>query len=315
LAIFSRVDLNALLLRRAELAGAEIVCDRISGFARSGGGWEVKGRKRTYRADYLVLAAGARSLLRGLLTESLHARDFMVTFGYYVPGRDEIVRIQFYRDFEGYAWAFPRPDHYSIGICAKFGESSIPGMRERLHAFMDQFGYRRDSSPIYSHVLPALTPASWCDLRLNGEGWALAGDAGGLVDPITGEGIYYALRSGELIAESLLEGAPHRYAARLAQEFGRSLTVASRLARVFYNADFLRKNLTTRLVELSAASRAFATLTEDLVTGSLPYNRLVARISRILPCALPGIFMNGLREGLSAIFRGSSIERMASISP
>jgi flavin-dependent dehydrogenase len=116
LAIFSRVDLNALLLRRAELAGAEIVCDRISRFARSGGGWEVKGRKRTYRADYLVLAAGARSLLRGLLTENFPARDFMLTFGYYVPGRDEIARIQFYRDFEGYAWAFPRPDHCSIGI-------------------------------------------------------------------------------------------------------------------------------------------------------------------------------------------------------
>ena len=41
-----------------------------------------------------------------------------------------------------------------------------------------------------------------------GPNWALAGDAAALVDPITGEGLYYALRSGDLLAETLIAGRP-----------------------------------------------------------------------------------------------------------
>ena len=47
----------------------------------------------------------------------------------------------------------------------------------------------------------------------------------GLVDPVTGEGIYYAMRSGELLAESLLEGLPELYPARVQEEFGKALAL------------------------------------------------------------------------------------------
>ena len=189
-------------------AGAEVVEDRVRDLRRSGSGWELQGKKGQYRADYLILAAGARTRLRSLLTEDFGPHDFMLTFGYYVPGRDDLLRVQFFEDFEGYAWAFPRPDHLSVGICGKVGEDSMAGLRERLHGFMRRFGYSLDAAQVYSHLLPSLSVDTWSGLRLAGPGWALAGDAGGLVDPVTGEGIYYAMRSGELLAESLLEGLP-----------------------------------------------------------------------------------------------------------
>ena len=65
----------------------------------------------------------------------------MLTFGYYVPSVDNLLRVQFFRDFEGYAWSFPRPDHLSVGICGKAGENTMPELRERLHGFMQRFGY------------------------------------------------------------------------------------------------------------------------------------------------------------------------------
>ena len=43
----------------------------------------------------------------------------------------------------------------------------------------------------------------------------MIGDSAGLVDPITGEGLYYALRSAELCAEALLAEQPERYQALL----------------------------------------------------------------------------------------------------
>jgi flavin-dependent dehydrogenase len=278
LAIYARCALNHLLLDRAEEAGARVVSDRISQLRRAGSGWDLEGRRGVYRADWVVLAAGARTRLRGLLTEEFSARDFMLTFGYFVPVSDDLLRIRFFEDFEGYAWAFPRPDHLSVGICGKVGEDRMPGLRERLHGFMQAFGYSTQGATRYSHLLPSLTVESWSALRLAGQSWALAGDAAGLVDPLTGEGIYYAMRSGELVAEALLQGELAQYPERVREEFGKSLALGARLAPMFYHGEFLGGPNATRLIEFAARSRAFMNLLQDLVEGSECYDRLGARL-------------------------------------
>ena len=277
LAIYPRRGLNELLLRRARSAGADVVEDRIIELRPAGSGWELAGKRGHYRGDFLILAGGARTQLRSQLTEGLGPRDFMLTFGYYVPGRDDLLRVQFFEDFEGYAWAFPRPAHLSVGICGKVGEDRMAGLRERLHGFMRRFGYSCEGARIYSHLLPALSEDTWAGLRLAGPGWTLAGDAGGLVDPVTGEGIYYAMRSGELIAQSLLEGLPELYPERVHEEFGKSLALGARLARTFYYGEFLGGALPTRMVELGARNRKFLEVIQDMVEGSESYLRLAAK--------------------------------------
>jgi flavin-dependent dehydrogenase len=305
--IYSRFVLNRLLLRRARQAGAEIVHQRIRGFRREGSGWrlEIQERKTpgeeglcdgpsamlssspsSYSADYLILSAGARSPLRSLLASPLGARDFMLTFGYYVPLVDRLLRVQFFEGFEGYAWSFPRTDHLDLGICGKVGESNMAGLRERLHGFMKRFGYQSESGTIFSHLLPALSVESWNSLRIGGKGWAMAGDAAGLVDPVTGEGIYFAMRSGDLLAEALLDREPESYPERVWQDFGKRLAFGARLSRYFYHEDFLGKPSTTRLVEFSARSRMFQELLQDLLDGSQSYDGLGGRLYRTLARSL-----------------------------
>jgi flavin-dependent dehydrogenase len=298
LAIYSRRDLNGLLLRRAVVAGAEVVEDRIRDFRRSSSGWDLQGKKGQYRADYLILAAGARTRFRSLLTEDFGPHDFMLTFGYYVPGRDDLLRVQFFEDFEGYAWAFPRLAHLSVGICGKVGEDSMAGLQDRLHSFMRRFEYSSDAAQVYSHLLPSLSVDTWSGLRLAGPGWALAGDAGGLVDPVTGEGLYYAMRSGELLAESLLEGLPEVYSARVQEEFGKALALGARLARTFYCGEFLGGAVPTRIVEFGARSQRFLEVIQDMVEGSRSYLGLAARVHLGLVGALWGIGLEPLRQAL-----------------
>jgi flavin-dependent dehydrogenase len=298
LAIYSRATLNGLLLRRAEEAGAEIVSDRILGLERGNSGWELAGRAGNYRVDYVVLAGGARSRLRRLLVEDFGPRDFMLTFGYYVPAQSELLRVQFYEEFEGYAWAFPRPDHLSVGICGKVGGDRMAGLRERLHVFMQKFGYDSTQARVFSHLLPALSIESWGNLRLAGQGWALVGDSAGLVDPVTGEGIYYALRSGELLAGSLLEGLPGLYPGRVWEEFGRGLALGARLAGMFYYGDFLGSGVTTRMVEFGARSHKFLDVVQDLLEGSQSYLGLTARLYLGLTRALLETGAGLLRETL-----------------
>ncbi len=289
LAIYSRSSLNRLLVARAEAAGAEVLNDRIAGLERVNGGWRLAGRRRTYRADFLVLAGGARSRLRPLLAEDFKPCDFMLTYGYYVPEGDTVLRVQFFEDFEGYAWLFPRRDHLSVGICAKAGKSSMSAMRERLHRFMARFGLSPNSAQVYSHLLPSLGIESWGGLRLAGKGWALVGDAAGLVDPVTGEGIYYAMRSGELLGESLLRGLPAAaagslgdYPARASREFLGDLARGAQLAPMFYRGEFAGKTVTARMVDFARRSKTFRELLQDLVQGSQTYKGLAPRLYRQL---------------------------------
>ena len=317
LAIYSRAVLNELLLRRACEAGAEVIEDRVLGFERLADGWRLQTRRGHYAADYLVLAAGARTRLRQRLAPAFSQRDFMLTFGYYAPGTDSLLRVQFFDDFEGYAWAFPRPDHLSLGICGKVGESSMAGLKERLHDFMRRFGYATSAgrSPVFSHLLPALSVESWNNLNLSGPGWALAGDAAGLVDPVTGEGIYCAMRSGEILAQTLLEGAPQAYSGRVWRDFGRKLALGARAVRFFYRETFLGRPSTTRLVQFARRSPAFQDLLRDLIDGSQSYPGLASRLYKALARSAVGIALR--RPGDSTHHRtriGSGVHERAEYS-
>jgi len=298
LAVYSRSTLNNLLLRRAEDAGAEVVADRILRLRRRDSGWEISGRRETYRVDFVVLAAGARTRLRQTLAADFLPHDFMLTFGYYLPVRCESLRVQFFENFEGYAWAFPRLDHVSVGICGKAGEEPMAALRERLSVFMHDSGYPPDPQRIFSHLLPALSVESWGSLRVVGQGWALAGDAAGLVDPITGEGIYYAMRSGDLLAEALLEGLPGIYPERVRNEFGRALELGARLARMFYHGEFLGGGVTTRMIEFGARSRRLLEVMQNLLEGSQSYPGLIARLYVGMARALLEVGVKRLRAGI-----------------
>ena len=193
--LFSRRELNQLLLDRAAEAGAELRRERVLRLQREGAGWTVRTARGATAADFAIVATGARNPIRETGT-SFHSGDTMTAMGYFVPREQWHIDLEFFSGFEGYLWVFPRAGHLSVGICGK-GEPAA-AMRARLERYMEQRGLSREGATFYGHMLPSLGAESWRGNRLAGDGWLAAGDAGGLVDPVTGEGIYYAMRSGEL---------------------------------------------------------------------------------------------------------------------
>src|SRR5213075_419495 len=146
--------------------------------------------------------------------------DAMSALGYYVPGDRDRIDIQFLPKLEGYIWIFPRCGHLSVGICGK-GEPAA-SLRKRLERYMAERSICWKGAAFYSHLLPALDAQSWRQNRVAGPGWMAVGDAAGLVDPITGEGLYYAIRSADLAAQSLLADsgeAVQRYRSLLRRDF------------------------------------------------------------------------------------------------
>jgi flavin-dependent dehydrogenase len=291
--IYSRFDLNRLLLERAEHAGARIEKARITEMLRSSSGWQLKTKSGAMHADYCIVATGARNPLRDVGTQ-LTQSDTMSALGYYVPGDRDRIDIQFLPKLEGYIWVFPRCGHLSVGICGK-GEPAL-SLRKRLEAYMLEKGISWKGAAFYSHLLPSLETPAWKQNRVAGDGWMAVGDAAGLVDPITGEGLYYAIRSADLAAKALLleigDLAGQAYRRMLRRDFAADLEFGSRLAKRVFFGHFLFGNVPARMVQFTRRSPKFASIMQDMFAGTQPYLGLKRRLIENLNGSLLEIAMN-----------------------
>jgi len=310
-AIYSREVLNSLILDRAVEAGAEFVRNAVVDFAREGSGWKLTADDgRPFRIRFLVGADGAASFTRRRLIGIFPKQDLALAFGYNVNepigsnGHAEEVIVRFPRDFTGYLWAFPRVGVMNFGVASKLGERTSDELRRLLGGFVqDYYGGRPPDAArmsFFGAKIPTLDVRSWPGLKASGEGWALVGDAAGFADPITGEGIYYALKSADLCADALLgnghlgcgrghetAGMSHldeppsdspqyseataRYEHLWRDSFGRDLEHASYRLPRFYRGTFFGHIFTDAMVALARHHRGVRTILERALMGEQSY--------------------------------------------
>jgi len=294
IAIFCRRVLNGLLLDRARGAGAQIVRDRIIHIERCDNRWYVRSNQCSWEADYVIIAAGVRNFFRRQFSQPFAPEDLMVTAGYFIPGHSRVMQIQFLRDLHGYIWIFPRSDHFSAGICGKMHSRSTAEFRKLLEQELEKLGLDHRGTKFYSHVLPSLRAETFCEARVSGAGWALIGDAAGFVDPITGEGLYYAMRSAELLTHALLRHQPESYAELLRQDFLPELELAAKMADRFYTGRWMGDGVLERTIQFTASSSSFRLLMSDMFAGTQGYRDLRWRLYRTLPRMLAEGLANSL---------------------
>lgn len=298
IAIFARRVLNQLLLDRARGAGAEVAHDRVvacTPSAATPGSWDLRLRSGAeLHAAVVVNTSGARNPF-ATLPSPLGPGDWMATAGYYVPAARlpwpaARMLIRFLPGLDGYIWSFPRADHASIGICGRLGEQSTARLRQHLEQQLESWGVDRSGAGFYAHLLPAPSPAA---LTRAGGGvtqnaaWMAAGDAAGLVDPITGEGLYYALRSAELLAGALAApgtaaAAVTAYARALQRELVPELAAAGRLGPRFFQGRFAGDAVLERMIQFGQRSARFRQLLCELFSGAQGYTGLRRRLWRHL---------------------------------
>jgi flavin-dependent dehydrogenase len=285
LVIYSRRVLNGLLLDRAERAGCRIVCARATAVAVDSPRPRVVAGSAEFSADFIVIAAGARNRFRPG-SSPLEPADFEQTLGYFVPIQSDILKIKFIPGFPGYLWSFPRPDHLSVGICGKLDSISTAELRMHLDNFVREERLSHPDSSMFSHLLPSPRAVTIRSRAIVGKNWALVGDAAATVDTITGEGLYYAMRSGQLLGEALAAGRPERYPSRLRSECGAELERSAGLASRFFLENFFGQPVTRRMVQLARRSPTYRRLLGDLFSGGQNYRTLQFRFWAQLPLAV-----------------------------
>jgi geranylgeranyl reductase family protein len=277
-AVASRRDLDGWLLRRAREAGANHVEERVVDVGEGAVLRLRSGEER--RFDVVVGADGASSCVRRARLGPLDPERLMMAVGWFAPGTAPML-VRFTPELEGYLWLFPRPQHVGVGLCAPLGRRPTRDLLRRLEMEVSRsFPALYDpDAPRYAHLIPSPGVGERSLREAGGEDWALVGDAAALADPITGEGIYYALRSAELLAEILCrDGTPRRYPERLVEELGGELLTAARIRPRFYAPGFA-----SRLVRYAERSPAIREVLGELVLGHQGYRGLKRRLLRAAP--------------------------------
>ena len=238
--VIPRAVFDAALVDAAVARGAVLRRHRVRRLERRADGVVLDGE---IAARVVVGADGANSAVRRALgppaapdaTTAVAVRGYSRTAA---PEPDALV-IAFARTTPpAYAWSFPLPDGRANLGFGVFDRGRGLTRRALLVGLADAFpGHELDPATVRGHHLPLSTgPRFQPDGRV-----LLAGDAAGLVNPLTGEGIYYAVLSGILAADAAGHGAAAgaRYRAALRRRLGRHHRHVAVLARLLRRERFV----------------------------------------------------------------------------
>jgi flavin-dependent dehydrogenase len=207
---------------------------------RSESGVQLTTADATYRGRFLIGADGASGQIRRLCGEGAW---FSPGFALEVPTLMPKGEIDLTFDFGsvpgGYAWVFPKGNHLNVGV---YSQSCAAGLtRSGLLRYVKQRLGVDAADHVTGQYLGMGAEACGVDyVRVDlRDRVLLVGDAGGFVDPLTGEGIYGALLSGQaaagaVLAESRGDGAAAEVFAGSVRDYRQTLRFSARAAAAFY---------------------------------------------------------------------------------
>ena len=306
--IYERTVFDDFLRTRAEQAGAIVIGEKaVLAKDFDGANWTLRGygkSENSFTGKFLIAADGANSPIAKKLAGALDKSEMEVAFGYRIPFSSEneaLTTIAFLPDFAGYAWAFPRTDHFSFGIATTQNAFDHNKLDEMLWQFVVGFTRQRRGDKIsiwanlrdaeneklkaelheksmrYAARIPGLSAETLEKRRTSGAHWACLGDAAGFADPVTGEGIYYALRSAEIFADCFHKKQDYETAWRA--DFGGELRRAADLRERFYG-DYFGAAFTERMIQIAKLHGGVKRTLRELVAGEQGYVGLKKKLAK-----------------------------------
>ncbi len=274
--IVERAHFDAWLVEQAQKEGAAFHPNEAAlAIEESAGGYLVKTNRGRYPTRYLVGADGARGISARTLgiprarNGAAIEAEIPVPPALYEAWR-ETVAISVSEYSWGYAWVIPRHPVLNLGV-GSFRASRMK-LRELLRAWVEAklgWEYGQDLRPL-GHPLPHRYRVQQLAKRRA----LLVGDAGGLMDALSAEGIYSALWSSTIAAKAILAASAHdggleAYDDLLQSELWPELRSAAKVALLFYPLPGLWSKLflaTPRLIEQYLC----------VAQGEAPYTSLLA---------------------------------------
>lgn len=271
-----RTDLDRALAELAQRAGAQLAAPaELRSVERVAGAFRLETGAGAFECRNLVGADGARGVLARCCgweepLETIPALEVELEVS-----ASELERFGGSAYFEfggvpaGYAWVFPKRAQLSVGVLST--RRGTKDLRAELARHLARQGLERarvlHSSGCVIPVRPRRIAAR--------PGVLLVGDAAGLVDPLTAEGISLALESGRLAGRAIAEavGDPERAARGYTRALQRAILPELRLARGFAALLYRRPRLARRVLQRNGA--AACEILADICCGTRSYRSVL----------------------------------------
>jgi len=160
--------------------------------------------KGEYEAHFLIIAEGAHGNLQYKVKERPRKNEYAISLVAEIEEDhdtinehlDNIIEVHTGLLKMGFGWVFPHSGYYSVGIAgiAKY----LNNPKIKMRKFLDSVGFR-DRYSIKRHLIPT----GGIKRKLTTSRVVLTGDAAGFLDSFYGEGISYAIRSGQIASETI----------------------------------------------------------------------------------------------------------------
>lgn len=251
-----RKDFDYLLLKNAVDSGVKVYSRKVRGFRDNGSFVEIFTNQGTIKAKLLLGADGVRSTIR----KNLGINYDKTKLGFCLEAEiktspakidqfNNMLKLDFSYFKKGYAWAFPKKSggtvNVGIGGYLEAVQNNEPKIKDLLIEYIKDLDISNDFDNI--NIKGALLPFGG-SVDIFGKGNViLLGDAAGLVSPLSGEGIAYALESGIIAADCSIkffkEKSPlvETYTIKIEHLKKEINHFALKLQKKVYGSDFRRK--------------------------------------------------------------------------
>lgn len=238
-----RDKLDSFLLEKAVQAGARVIhAGKVTEIFQDEDTVTVKTKDQVYQSRLLIGADGASGIvarsagLRTNIMQGLAWEAEIKTDASALQRFSETVFLDWGTFPGGYAWLFPKGDHISVGVGgpAALSKHMMPYYRR----FMEYLSPEIKVTETYS-LKSWPIPVRRARERFHNGRILITGDAGGLTDPLTGEGIFYAVRSGRMAAHACVDylrgeqKAISEFSDRINDELVNELLEAERIKNIF----------------------------------------------------------------------------------
>jgi geranylgeranyl reductase family protein len=203
--LVERKVFDDFLLKMARESGSEIFMgEKVVDFDDQEDRVRVATDNGEYSARFLIIAEGAHGTLQYKMKDRPRKKEFAISLVAEIEEDEDAINEHLGNIIEvhtgllkmGFGWVFPHRGYYSVGIAGIARYLNDP--KEKMRQFLDSKGFS-DRYPIKSHVIPA----GGIKRNLTTPRVVLTGDAAGFVDSFYGEGISYAIRSGQIASETI----------------------------------------------------------------------------------------------------------------
>ena len=203
----TRSTLDNYLLEKVKEAGTEVKTgERVLDYREKDSFVEIYTNEQIYRAKFVIIGEGSQGKLKSKTRKKDAKSEYGICIVTEVEEKNEKINRYISRAMEihfdvtdmGYGWIFPHENYYSVGIGAFANKLSDP--KKVMREFLKKNGFNGNYR-LRGHTIPA----GGIKRNVIGSRVVLIGDAAGFVDPFAGEGIAYAIRSGQIAVEVIAE--------------------------------------------------------------------------------------------------------------